>query len=161
MCRGVKAKSIANENPDNTYLRAHETKMKTFILFLMLIFLSPMAHGGNELSVMELNADLVTIYERLIADGQPTELIGEILELTLKLKFSSEKHLLFSDTQIIVDKNTKYYLIKWKYNPIDIKAIIGKSNIECKVKARIIEVVKGATSPNMLYIVEELLSVEP
>ena len=120
-----------------------------------------MAHGGNELSVMELNADLVTIYERLIADGQPTELIGEILELTLKLKFSSEKHLLFSDTQIIVDKNTKYYLIKWKYNPIDIKAIIGKSNIECKVKARIIEVVKGATSPNMLYIVEELLSVEP
>ena len=141
-------------------MRAHETIMKTLIVILTLIFLSTMTHGGNESSVMELNADLVPIYESLIADGQPTELIGKILELTLKLKFSSDKYLLFSDTQIMVDKNTKYYLIKWKYNPIDIKAIIGKSNIECKVKARIIEVVKGATSPNMPYIVAELLSVE-
>ena len=141
-------------------MRAHETIMKTLIVILTLIFLSTMTHGGNKSSVMELNADLVPIYESLIADGQPTELIGKILELTLTLKFSSDKYLLFSDTQIIIDKNTKYYLIKWKYNPNDIKAIVGKSNIECKVKARIIEVVKGATSPNMPYIVAELLSVE-
>ena len=105
---------------------------------------------------MELNADLVPIYEHLLADGQPTKLIWKIVDLTLKLKFSSDKHLLFSDTQIMVDKNTKYYLIKWKYNPTDFKTIIGKSNIECRVKAKIIEVVKGATSPNMPYIVAEL-----
>lgn len=134
--------------------------MKARILFLMVLFIPLTAHGGNESAVSELNADLVPIYESLIADGQPTELVGKLLELTLQLKIASEKYLLFSDTQITVDKETKYYLIKWKYNPGDIKAVMGRSNVECKVKARIIEVIKGATSPDMPYIVAELVSIE-
>jgi len=75
------------------------------------------------------------------------------------LNFSSGKHLLFSDTQIIVDDETKYYLVKWKFNPDDTRAILGKSDVRCKVQGRIVEVIKGSTSPGMPYVVAELTSV--
>jgi len=131
------------------------------LIFQLIFFLLPLtAHSGNTLASSNLNADLIPIYESLLTEGQPTELVGKLLELNLKLKFSSEAYLLFTDTQIIVDKDTKYYFIKWKFNPNDIKAIVGKSNVKCKVKARIIEVIKGATSPGMPYIVAELINVE-
>ncbi len=134
--------------------------MKAQIFFLTFLLIPLAVHGGSESAVSELNPDLVPIYESLIADEQSTELVGKLLELTLQLKYSSERHLLFSDTQIIVDKDTKYYLIKWKFGQNDIKAILGKSNVKCKVKGRIIEVIKGATSPGMPYVVAELISVE-
>lgn len=78
--------------------------MKTLSLILTFLLLSMAAHGEDESAVSELNADLVPIYKRLIAEGQPTDLVGKPLKLTLNLKFSSDRHLLFSDTQIIVDK---------------------------------------------------------
>ena len=134
--------------------------MKAQIFFLIFLLISPVVHGGNDSAVSELNPDLVPIYEGLIADGQSTELVGKLVEVTLQLKFSSEKYLLFLDTQIIVDTETKYYLIKWKFGQNAIKPILGKSNVKCKVKGRIIEVIKGATSPRMPYVVVELISVE-
>ena len=57
------------------------------------------------------------------------QLIGKSLELTFKLKFASEKYLLFWDTQITVDNQTKYYLIKWKFDPRDIEGNLGMSNV--------------------------------
>ena len=134
--------------------------MKTLSLILTFLLISMAAHGGDESAVSELNADLVPIYESRMADGQPTDLVGKALILTLNLKYSSDRHLLFSDTQIIVDKDTKYYLIKWKFRPVDIKALLGKSNVKCKVTGRIVEVINGMTSPRMPYIVVELASVE-
>ncbi len=134
--------------------------MKAQIFFLIFLLIPLAVRAGNESAVSKLNPDLVPIYESLIADGQSTELVGKLLELTLFLKFSSEKYLLFSDTQIIVDAETKYYMIKWKFGQNAIKAILGKSNIKCKVKGRIIEVIKGTTSPGMPYVVAELISVE-
>jgi hypothetical protein len=118
------------------------------------------AHAGNELDISELNPDLLPIYENLIADGESTELVGKRLNLSLKLKYSSERHLLFSDTQVTVDNETKYYLIKWKFNPNDIEEILGKSDVKCTIQGRIIEVIKGAISPGMPYVVVELESVE-
>ncbi len=141
-------------------VRAQKIPMKAQIFFLTFLLIPLAVHGGNESAVSELNSDLVPIYESLIADGQSTELVGKLLELTLHLTYSSERHLLFSDTQIVVDPETKYYLIKWKFGQNDIKAILGKSNVKCKVKGRIIEVIKGATSPGMPYVVAELISVE-
>ena len=134
--------------------------MKTLSLILTFLLISMATQGEDESAVSELNADLVSIYESLITEGQPTDLVGKPLKLTLNLKFSSDRHLLFSDTQIIVDKDTKYYLIKWKFRPEDIKALLGKSNVKCKVTGRIVEVIKGVTSPRMPYIVVELASVE-
>jgi len=134
--------------------------MKILSLILTFLLIAMAAHGEDESAVSELNADLVPIYKSLIAEGQPTDLVGKPLKLTLNLKFSSDRHLLFSDTQIIVDKDTKYYLIKWKFRPVDIKALLGKSNVKCKVTGRIVEVINGMTSPRMPYIVVELASVE-
>ena len=134
--------------------------VKSLNLILTFLLIPVVSHAGDESAISELNADLVPIYERLMEDGQPTDLLGKPLELTLNLKYSSDRQLLFSDTQVIVDKNTKYYLIKWKFSSNDIKAVSGKSNVRCKIKGRIVEVIKGATSPGMPYIVVELLTIE-
>ena len=118
------------------------------------------AYGGPGSAMSELNADLVPIYESLTKEERPTNLVGKRLKLTLNLKYASDRHLLFTDTQVVIDKHTKYYLIKWKFSPDDVKALVGKSNVRCKVNGRIVEVIKGPTSPGMPYIVVELISVE-
>lgn len=134
--------------------------MKFKILYLALVSISLLAHGDNESAISELNVELVPIYESLIADGDSTELIGKHLDLSLNLKHASHRHLLFLDTQIVVDEYTKYYLVKWKFDPGDVEVLLGKSDIQCRVTGRIIEVIKGTTSPGMPYVVAELLRVE-
>ncbi len=118
------------------------------------------ANGGDENAISELNAALVPVYGRLLEDGKATDLIGKDLDLTLVLKYASDRHLLFSDTQIIVDRDTKYYLIKWKFRKSDVEDVIGKSNVKCRVRGTIVDVIKGATSPRMPYIVVELVTIE-
>lgn len=117
-------------------------------------------YGGSLSATQDLHPDLIPIYEKLNSDTQSQQLVDTPLNLTLKLKHSSEKYLLFHDTRIIIDEKTKYYLIKWKFNPQDIQPIIGKANVNCRVKGRIIDVVKGPTTPDMPYVVVKLLSVE-
>ncbi len=130
----------------------------SFILAFFLIGVE--VYAGSEPAGSELNPDLVPIYESLVAEGSSTELVGKRLELTLKLRHASDRYLLFTDTQVVVNKESKYYLIKWKFKPDQVKEILGKSNIVCRVKGRIVEVVKGATSPGMPYVIAELISVE-
>jgi hypothetical protein len=134
--------------------------MKTSSPILVVLLVSLTAYGEGGSAVSELNADLVPIYESLMKEGRPTNLIGKRLDLTLTLKYASDRHLLFTDTQVVVDKDTKYYLIKWKFRPDDVQALLGKSSVRCKVNGRIVEVIKGPTSPGMPYIVVELMSVE-
>lgn len=133
-------------------------KISSPILIVLLVSLA--AYGGSGSATSELNADLVPIYESLMKEERPTNLIGRRLNLTLTLKYASDRHLLFADTQVVVDKDTKYYLIKWKFRRDDVQALLGKSNVRCKVNGRIVEVIKGPTSPGMPYIVVELMSVE-
>jgi hypothetical protein len=134
--------------------------MKTLNSILIFLLISVDAFGEYESAISELNADLVPIYESLMTEGQSTDLVGKHLELNLNLKHSSDRYLLFTDTRIVLDKDTKYYLIKWKFRPNDVKALFGKSNVKCKVKGRIVEVIKGATSPRMPYVIVEVVSVE-
>lgn len=134
--------------------------MKTFIRILLLLVIPLTADGAPRSATSELNADLIPVYESLASREPSANLVGKRLKLTLTLKHASDRYLLFSDTLIVVDKETKYYLIKWKFDPEDVKALVGKSNVRCKVTGRIIEVIKGPTSPRMPYIVVELLSVE-
>ena len=134
--------------------------MKSKLLLLILFFIPVATYGGSVAATQDLHPDLVPIYEKLISDKPSQQLVGTPLDLTLKLKHSSEKYLLFHDTRIIVDEVTKYYLIKWKFNANDIEAIIGKADVACRVNGRITEVVKGPTTPGMPYIVVELLNVE-
>jgi hypothetical protein len=134
--------------------------MKTKILLFILFFISVATYGGSLTATQNLHPDLIHIYEKLNSDKQSQELVGTPLSLSLELKHSSEKYLLFHDTQVIIDEVTKYYLIKWKFDPNDIEPIIGKANVTCRVKGKIIEVVKGPTTPGMPYVVVELISVE-
>jgi hypothetical protein len=133
-------------------------KTSSPILIVLLVSLS--AYGGSGPAISELNADLVPIYESLMKEERPTNLVGKRLNLTLTLKYASDRHLLFTDTQVVVDKDTKYYLIKWKFRRDDVQLLLGKSNVRCKVNGRIVEVIKGPTSPGMPYIVVKLMSVE-
>lgn len=134
--------------------------MKALTPILISLSISVAAYGEYESSISELNVDLVPIYEKLMTEDQPTDLVGQRLELNLNLKHSSDRLLLFTDTQVAIDKDTKYYLIKWKFKPNDVKAIFGKSNVRCKVNGRIVEVIKGPMSPGMPYVVVELESIE-
>jgi hypothetical protein len=134
--------------------------MKAFSAILILLSISAAVYGEYDSAISDLNADLVPIYEQLMAEGRPMDLVGRRLDLSLNLKYSSDRLLLFTDTQIAIDRDTKYYLIKWKFKPNDIKPLLGKSNVGCNVKGRIVEVIKGKMSPGMPYIVVELESIE-
>lgn len=128
---------------------------------LLILFLMPVTTDGSSFSAtQDLHPDLIPVYEKLNSDKHSPQLIDTPLNLTLKLKHASEKYLLFHGTQIIIDEKTKYYLIKWKFSPRDIAPFVGKANVMCRVKGRIIEVVKGPTTPGMPYVVVELLNVD-
>jgi hypothetical protein len=134
--------------------------MKTLILLFNFLFAFLLVHAGDLPAISELDSGLLPVYESLLAEGDSAELIGKNLELSLDLKLSSDKYLLFSDTQVVVDDKTRYYLIKWQFKPDVVREILGKSDIDCKVSGRIIEVKKGATTPGMPYVVVELVGVE-
>ena len=134
--------------------------MKSIILLLILFFIPVATYGGSLTATQGLHPDLLPIYEKLISDKQSQQLIGTPLNLNLKLKHSSEKYLLFHNTQIIIDEVTKYYLIKWVFNATDVEAIVGKSDVICRVQGKITELVKGPTTPGMPYVVVEILNVE-
>lgn len=134
--------------------------MRIFILILLFLLISVKVFAAYESAVSRLNSDLVPIYESLVTEGQGSKLVGKQLDLNLTLKHASDRFLLFTDTQIVLDKNTKYYLIKWEYEPNDITELVGKTDVVCKVKGRIVEVVSGAKASRMPYIIVELISVE-
>lgn len=134
--------------------------MKLNLLLSILFFIPIATYGGSVTATQDLHPNLVPIYEKLISDKQSQQLVGTPLNLDLKLKHSSKKYLLFHNTQIIIDEVTKYYLIRWAFKVTDVEAIIGKSDVVCRVKGKITEVVKGPTTPDMPYLVVELLNVE-
>lgn len=132
------------------------------ILSFVPIFLAVSVNGyaADDSATSQLNPDLVPIYERLVAEGQGSDLVGKRIELRLHLRHASERFLLFSDTRVVLGKDTKYYLIKWKFEPTEIENFIGKSDVTCNVSGRIVEVVSGAKASGMPYIIVELISLE-
>lgn len=136
------------------------TEMKLLSLILTFLLFPIGVCGELKTATAELNHDLIPVYESLRAEGPSSDLVGKRLKLNLNLKYASDRHLLFTDTRIVIDSKTSYYMINWKFKPDDIKALIGRSNVRCTVTGRIVDVIKGPTSPRMPYIVVELESIE-
>lgn len=124
-----------------------------------LLLIAASVAAGDDPAVSRLDPELVPLYRQLLAEAQRSELVGRQLTLKLDLKHASERLLLFSDTQIVVDSDTRYYLIRWQYDPEDVSALIGKTGIACRVSGRIVQVVANEISPRMPYLVVELQSV--
>ena len=135
--------------------------MRTVVAVVLFVCLFLKTFAADDLAISRLNPDLVPLYDSLLAEGQGAELIGKPLQLRLNLKHASDRLLLFTDTQIVPDKDTRYYLIKWRFRPNNLSGLAGKRNVVCKVRGRIVEIVSGAPAPRMPYIIAELLSVEP
>ena len=66
--------------------------MKPQNLILAFLLLPMVANGGDENAISELNAALVPVYGRLLEDGKATDLIGKDLDLTLVLKYASDRY---------------------------------------------------------------------
>ncbi len=97
---------------------------------------------------------------RDVANGTPaTDIVGRTLDLSLDLRFCSEKHVLFKDTQVVVDEDTKYYFIKWTFDPAVVASLQGKKDVQCSVKGTITEVRRGETTPGMPHVIATLESV--
>ena len=129
-------------------------------IFVILLVISSLVSAEQHPSLIEMNDVLKPIYKRLMASNNPGEMVGEKIELKLSLRHASEKQILFSGTYVIVDKKTKYYFIKWKFEPEKVRGLIGKSDIWCKIDGKIVEVIKGKISPGMPYIIVEVKSVQ-
>ena len=134
--------------------------MRIILAVLVVISIYAKAHATDEPTVSKLNSELIPIYEQLMTKGENASLIGQYVEAKLHLRHASERFLLFTDTQVVLDNGTNYYLIKWRFEPDDISDFIGKSDVICKVSGRVVEVVSGAKASGMPYVVVELLQLE-
>lgn len=114
-------------------------------------------------STRVLNQALLPLYESVVAGKPDADIVGRMLDLSLTLRFSSEKHILFEDTRIIVDETTKYEFVKWAFDPSATAATVGRTGVQCRVIGKIERVVSGSVSPGMPYVVARLesIAVEP
>jgi len=103
-----------------------------------------------------LNDSLKQLYRDITNDVSEDKIVGQSLDLSLRLRFCSETDILFDDTKIIVDKKTKYYFVKWEFEPTVVNPIIGKKNVRCRIKGKITEVRRGETTPGMPYLIVKL-----
>ncbi len=130
---------------------------RSLLVLPLVAGLSRTAAAGDP-AVSRLNAELVPLYRQLMA-GQHADLPGRQLSLKLRLKHASERFLLFADTQVVVNDNTSYYLVKWQYEVEDIAGLIGKTGVVCQLSGTIVEVIANANSPPMPYLLVRLQSV--
>lgn len=113
---------------------------------------------NNHSATENLNPDLLPFYKK-VTNGRGSELIGKKINLTLKLKYDFRGSLLFSDTRIRVDNNTRYYFVKWNIPPEIKSNFTGKAGVYYDVKGRISDVVTGSFSGYMPYIVVDITSI--
>lgn len=132
--------------------------MLRIILVLLLAAGLPMSSAAGDSATSRLNPELVPLYRQLMSPRH-ADLTGRQLTLQLRLKYASEHFLLFTDTQVVIDDNTSYYLVKWLYEAEDIAGLIGKSDIVCRISGEIVEVIINANPPRMPYLVVKLQSV--
>lgn len=110
-------------------------------------------------STRVLNKSPLPLYESVVAGKPEAEIVGRTLDLSLTLRFSSEKHIRFEDTWIIVDRATTYEFIKWEFDPAVTAATVGKTGVKCSVTGKVERVERGATTPGMPYLIARLESI--
>jgi hypothetical protein len=139
--------------------------MKLVMLFWLFttLLVAQLARGEtNDLHIASsamLAPELRPLYMDLQAGISETNIVGRNLDIILHLRMCTDKWLLFKDTRIVVDDNTSYYLVKWLYSLETIKPIIGKSDIQCRVTAKISEVVRGESTPYP-YVIAKIENIE-
>jgi hypothetical protein len=107
-----------------------------------------------------LNDALKGLYQDVVSGVAETNIVGRAIDAHLSLLMCSDKHLLFEDTRIVVDKDTNYYFVEWKFNEAQVAtARGGRLGLRCHVKGRIIEVRRGETTPGMPYVVAQLQQI--
>jgi len=77
--------------------------MKVLGPILIFLSISAAVYGEYESATSKLNADLIPLYEKLMTEDKPMGLVGQRLELSLNLKHSSDRLLLFTDTQVAIE----------------------------------------------------------
>ena len=137
---------------------------KTLLIPLLVGVQAVLAASANEIqkpnpATALLNDALIPLYQDVVGGKPATDFIGRSLDLSLSLRFCSEKHLLFDDTKIIVDEETKYYFVKWVFEPTVVKPVIGKKNVQCRIKGKITEVRRGETTPGMPHLIVKLETI--
>jgi hypothetical protein len=106
-----------------------------------------------------LDDQLKPLY-RDVTSGRPkSEIVGRKLDLTLDLRYCSEQSLLFNDTRIVIDEETKYYFVDWSFEPAALEPILGMRDIQCRVEGTIVDVLDGEVTAGMPYVVATLESV--
>ena len=140
-------------------------KSGTAAALLLVVGACSSAVAGDEAkkesypSTRVLNKSLLPLYESVVAGKPEAEIVGRTLDLSLTLRFSSEKHILFEDTRIIVDETTRYEFIKWEFDPAATAATVGKTGVQCRVTGKVERVERGAATPGMPYLIARLESI--
>jgi hypothetical protein len=106
-----------------------------------------------------LDDQLKPLYRDVISGLPKTEIVGQKLDLTLDLRYCSEQSLLFNDTRVVIDEDTKYYFVEWQLNPGVLEPILGKRDAQCRVEGTIVEVRGGEVTSGMPYVVATLDSI--
>ena len=139
--------------------------MKTIItcaVSLLWAVWSAQAESNRETRAQKdlLNDALKGLYQDVVSGVAETNIVGRAIDAHLSLLMCSDKHLLFEDTQIVVDKETKYNFVMWKFSETEVAAVNGgRQGLRCQVKGRIIEVRRGETTPGMPYVVAQLVQI--
>ncbi len=139
-----------------------KTKFPILASAAALILLSAVcvhAEIGDEAATALLDPALIPLY-RDVVEGKPEqEIIGRKLDLSLHVRFCLDTLALFSGTHVVIDEDTKYYFIKWQFEPDTVLAILGKAMVPCRVQGTVIEVCRDETTIGMPYVIASLESV--
>jgi len=103
------------------------------VLVLVVAGMTVPASAEDGLPVQQktalLNDELKSL-SRAVSQGIPEgKIVGRELELTLELRFCSDRHLSFEDTKVVVGKTTSYGFVKWQFSPEQVKAVVGKRGV--------------------------------
>jgi len=127
---------------------------KIAILIISFVISINFAKAQNDIS--SLNPNLQNLYHKM---DQGLLKINSEYTFKLKLKFASEKAILFQDGYVKVDKETRYSFLKFKRNYVLPEGLTRGQNVY--VQFKVIEVRSSATTPGMPYLFVELKGIIP
>ena len=103
-----------------------------------------------------LNADIRPIYHDVATGAADSNIVGRVLDAHLSLRFCSADHLLFNDTQILMEETTRYQFVRWQYSDAVVANVKGLTGVVCHVIGHIVDVKRGATTPRMPHVIAQL-----
>ncbi|MBM3871867.1 MAG: hypothetical protein FJ392_13065 [Verrucomicrobia bacterium] len=127
--------------------------MKNTILTILGALVMPLAAATP---TAEFAPELRPLFETLISE-RSLSLVGKEYTVPLRIKHASEKFLVFSNSQIQLDPDTKYEIGKWRFDTSITSPYHGKKNVVVFVKFRIDQIHKE--DPKMPFFEATILSI--